>query len=135
MPVLQEVADVADMSSPRFLVSRCCRPARYVFQIKAPNARTRQVNLNKYLYQFSQSGFQPIENYVGHNEDRLVEVISTATPTKNNVLLIYGPESIQEKFVCRLTMILRFNKAFLHFLWDMICRQVIDRRTVCFSNF
>jgi len=35
--------------------------ARNVFRTKAPNARTRQVNLNQILYQFSQSGFQPIE--------------------------------------------------------------------------
>ena len=59
VPVLQEVAH---MSSPRFLVSGRCWPARYVFQIKAPNARTRQVNFNEILYLFSQSGFQPIEN-------------------------------------------------------------------------
>ena len=97
--VLQEVVD---MSSPRFLVSGHCWPPRYMFQTKNPNARTRQVNLNKILYKFSQSGFRPIENWVGHNEDRLVEIISVATPRKNNILLIYHLKSTQQKFVCRL---------------------------------
>jgi len=47
------------MSSPGFLVSGRSWPSRYVLRIKTPNARTRQVNLNEILYQFSQSGFQP----------------------------------------------------------------------------
>ena len=67
---------------------------------------------------------------MGHNEDRLVEVMSTTTPTKNNILLIYGPESIQQKFVCRLTEFC----ASTHFLYIFLGHdmQAGNRQEDCF---